>query len=279
MAPGDSMELKEEPSINLVSSTNEMQFSFEEMNLQIIEYLQNNGIDTSKITDTENVLYDPLELILENAMKKKIKSEDINIVELADFYISILYKLKKFDIRESGRVVYRASKLLKLKANELKLEKENVEYDFFEDLLEDDEFMGDLNSKDYEIPNRYKSDEIVLSLCKQAARQKYMELIPQLNPPVPKMNFFERPSETTTEQIIGLAHEEDILALKARLLPILSDMFDQNGSVPFTLLTDNISDAKSMVYIALLHLATDRKLWLVQDEMYDTELLIFPPVN
>lgn len=274
------MQQIDNPSINLVSSTNKTSFSFENMNTEIIEYLHKYGIDTSKIVDIENILYDPLEIILEHAIDKKISSQDINIVELADFYISILFKLKKFDIRESGRVIYRASKLLKLKANELKYEQEKVDYDFFEALLDDEEFLGDLNEKQKtEIANHYRSDEIVLSLCKQAARIKYRELLPNLSLPHPRMDFFERPSQITTDKIIELAHEEDILALKEKLIPILDEMFHQNGSIPFTLLTETISDAKSLVFVTLLHLATDKKIWLVQDEIYQTEILIFPPVN
>ena len=224
-----------------------------------------------------DIIYDPLEIILEHVLKNKLSPEDIGIIELADFYIAILFAFKKFDIRESGRVIYRASKLLKIKASELKLENETIEYDFFDSLLDDAEFMGDLATNRPEIPNHYKTDKIELSTCWEVSRKKYQEMLLNLDSSQPKMDFFDRPSAMTTEQIIEIAHEEDITALKDKLLPVLMELFEQNGSVPFTLLTENIEDAKSMVFIALLHLATDKKIWLAQDETYDTELMVFPP--
>lgn len=275
---GDNSEMEiKNSSLNIVSASNETHFSYQEMNAQIIEHIQKYDIDTSELTNTDTILYDPLEVILKEVVSKKLNPQDINIVELADFYISILFQLKKFDIRESGRVIYRASKLLKLKAEKLKYEEQNEEYDFFDNILNDEEFMGDV--KVPEIANHYKADEICLNLCRTAARSKYKKLLPTLPAPVPRMEFYERPSKITTEHIMELAHEEDILSLKVKLSDVLDEMFTQNGSVPFTLLTDTIAEAKSMIYITLLHLATDRKIWLLQDDLYDTELLIFPQIS
>ena len=266
-------------TINMISQAGDVPISYGQINSKIIEYLQRFEINTSKLDLNEDIVYDPLEIILEQVMNHKISSKDINIIELADFYISILYTLKKFDVRESGRVIYRAAKLLKIKANELKIEEEKEEYDFLTTLLEDDEFMGDLCKNKKEIPNHYKSDDIVLSMCWEASRKEYLKMLPGLKKTKPKMDFFDRPSSITTEQIISIAHEEDILTLKDNLYKVLVEMFKQNGSVPFTQLTESIESAKSMIFITLLHLATDRKIWLAQDETYNTELMIFPPVQ
>ena len=79
----------------------------------------------------------------------------------------------------------------------------------------------------------------------------------------------------TTDEVLGIAHEEDILGRVARLNHLLDSVFEEHGSVVFSELMGEERSENIMTYVSLLFLATEKKIWLQQDELFG-ELFIYP---
>ncbi|OPY22418.1 MAG: ScpA/B protein [Methanomethylovorans sp. PtaU1.Bin073] len=79
----------------------------------------------------------------------------------------------------------------------------------------------------------------------------------------------------TTDEVLGIAHEEDILGRVARLNQVLNSIFEEHESVVFSELIGEERSENIMTYVSLLFLATEKKIWLQQDELFG-ELFIYP---
>ncbi len=64
------------------------------------------------------VIFDqPFQILLDLARDKKIDPWDVDIDKLADLYMGKIQEMKKLDLRVSGRALFSASALLRMKAN------------------------------------------------------------------------------------------------------------------------------------------------------------------
>jgi segregation and condensation protein A len=80
--------------------------------------------------------------------------------------------------------------------------------------------------------------------------------------------------QLTTGDVLGIAHEEAISSRLAIIWSKLSELFTKQPVVEFSSFIES-SDDRIMDYLSLLFLASNRKIWLFQDELFE-ELYIYP---
>jgi Uncharacterized conserved protein len=78
----------------------------------------------------------------------------------------------------------------------------------------------------------------------------------------------------TTGDILGIAHEEAISSRLAIIWERLAELFTKQPVVVFSSFMETSED-RIMDYLSLLFLASSRKIWLYQKELFD-ELYIYP---
>ncbi len=240
--------------------------------------LSDLGIDWNLLDISEFETYEPLGILVELAQEGKIDPWDIDILQLTDSFLGRVEELKKMDLRISSRTLLYSAILLRMKSSRiLEVEEEEVnefDSDFFDelDLPEPDEFPIP------KLPVRRVStrpvtlNELILELKKaentlsrknekkarQVAEDPHLLSGPQL----------------TTGDVLGIAHEEAIGSRLVLIWARLAELFMIQNVVVFSSFLE-ISEDKIMDYLSLLFLASSRKIWLFQNELFG-ELYIYP---
>lgn len=217
---------------------------------------------------------EPVEILVKLAQDGEIDPWNIDIVDVTDKFFRHVEKMERMDLRISGRTLHYAAILLRMKSNAL------VE----EPVLEDDSWVDDFDFfevDEYPIPkppvrrHSHRSvtlNELIMELEKaevverrRVIRNKTKEHM-QLN-------------RHTTEQVLGIAHEEDIEGRIEDLRTILTELlYDRNYISLSEILTGDRSN-KLMTYISLLFLANMKEVWLEQEELFGELYIRYPEVS
>jgi segregation and condensation protein A len=220
-----------------------------------------------------DLLFDKNEITWQAIMQELVKSEqmdpwNINISLLTKKYIEIIKKLKELDFRVSGKVLLAAAILLKIKSN--KLVGEDIEY-LDRLIAEQDEeeltFEEDLEPRPAESlpknliprtpqPRKRKVSiyDLMTALEKalEVKRRRVLKSIPPMNVEIPEK---KRDISSIIKEIYGKIktwfwdHRKDRLTF-SKLIP-----------------SDSKED-KIYAFIPLLHLSTQRKIDLFQQEHF-----------
>ncbi len=216
------------------------------------------------------VQQDPTEILVNMAKNDEIDPWHIDIVEVTDQFLKKIEQLELLDLRITGRTLFYASVLLKMKSNTL-IEPDLPE-DEDEDFFDGAEFAGAENFPIPTPPMRHKSvrpatlDELIAELRKAEVVEKRRETrVSDKKTNVKKID---------TDKVISIAHEEGIEKKVTQIYKKLDELFKTGGNVNFNELLLQSGDDKIMTFIALLFLAGDRKIWLEQPELFG-ELLIY----
>jgi len=78
----------------------------------------------------------------------------------------------------------------------------------------------------------------------------------------------------TTGDVLGIAHDEAISSRLALMWERLAELFTKQSVVVFSSILERSED-RIMDYLSLLFLASSRKIWLFQNEVFE-ELYIYP---
>jgi len=237
-----------------------------------METLRGLGVDESLLEFSDDVLNEPVEILMNLAKNGDINPWDIDIVNVTDMFLERIEQMQMTDLRISGRTLLYASILLRMKSTGIVQEEED------EDDLEmlDDE-LDFYDVEEYPVPKlpiRRRAtrpvtlQELILELQKAEkveTRRKDRKV----------RRKYEEKAAITTDEVLGIAHEEDILG-RVRILGerLMKDMAEKE----FVVLSDLLGDDRSeniMTYVSLLFLATEKKVWLKQKELFG-ELYVYP---
>ncbi|HWR26220.1 MAG TPA: ScpA family protein, partial [Methanosarcina sp.] len=230
------------------------------------------GIDWNLLDISEFETYEPLGILVELAQAGKINPWDIDIVQVTDSFLQRVEELEKMDLRISSRTLLYSAILLRMKSSEiLDVEEEDVDEldpDFFEDfdLPAPDEFPIP------KLPVRRVStrpvtlNELILEL-KKAEKTLYRKK-EKKSRQVAEESYFPEDSELSTDDLLGIAHEEAISSRLALIWARLSELFTKQPEVVFSSFLES-SDDKIMDYLSLLFLASSKKIWLFQNELFE----------
>jgi segregation and condensation protein A len=241
---------------------------------------------------------DGIEILVDWAKSGKIDPWDLDIVKVTDMFLEKLLEIKQLNLRLTGRTLFFAAVLLKLKSNFLEgLDPFKQE----EDLLEEPDNMDfDVDYDETEDPEINIRRANVVSLENAISRRTSVrqsrtrkvtleELIKQLRKleeienkhkrKVTEERIKERRSYThfTPDDILEMAHDEYIEDEIIKLQDILSRLFETGQRVEFNELVNAGMD-KVSAYIALLFLASREHIELVQDDFY-SDLYVIKEVS
>ncbi len=228
---------------------------------------------------------DGIEIIVNMAKKQDIDPWNIDIVKLTDKYLQQIVELKQNNLRLTGRTLFFAALLLRLKSDIL----EGV--DSFE---EENQLMQEFED-DYDNPDFYEEDYTnarnVVSLDNALERRTSVKLnrkrVVTLKDLIKQLEFYEELerkrslknaherakrrvrsyANLTPEDIINLAHDEYIEDSVDRLHNILVKLFETEEKVELSELQSTGMD-KISTYIALLFLSAKERIDLVQEKFY-----------
>jgi segregation and condensation protein A len=221
--------------------------------------------------DAQDIYEEPVEILVNLVREGEINPWNIDIVEITDKFLHHIDKLERMDLRISGRTLHYAAILLRMKSNIL------VE----EPVIEDDSWIDDtdfFDVDDYPVPKppvrRYSQrsvtlDELILELEKaevverrKTIRKKARETIELARP--------------TIEQVLNVAHEEDIEGRVDTMRETLSSILEDRTYITLSELLSGDRSNKLMTYISLLFLATNKEIWLEQEELFGELYIRYP---
>lgn len=237
---------------------------------EFLETLRSLGVDENLLEFSDDVMNEPVEILVNLAKNGEIDPWDIDIVSVTDKFLAHIENIQLMDLRISGRTLLYASILLRMKSNWVDMG-EPEETDAFEDSM--DFFEVD----DYPVPKLpvrriatrpVTLQELIVEL-KKAERVEHRKREKKL------IRKLEERVAVTTDEVLGIAHEEDILGRVARLNHVLDSVFEEHESVVFSELMGEERSENIMTYVSLLFLATEKKIWLQQNELFG-ELFIYP---
>ena len=214
-----------------------------------------------KVIPEEDILEEPIEILVNLAKNGEIDPWNINIVELTDKFLKKVDELEKMDLRVSGRTLLYASILLRMKSNALvEVEEPPEEID-----LESDNF----EISDYPVPSmplrRYSKrpvtlEELLTELKKAEAFEKK-----RLN----RVDNKKDEIRATLEDVLSVAHDEDIESRIGKMRLILNELLEKQKSIKFSDLSSPLDrTGMLMAYLAILFLATKKEIWIEQEEFF-----------
>jgi len=215
----------------------------------------------AKVIPGEDILEEPIEILVNLAKNGEIDPWNINIVELTDKFLKRVDELEKMDLRVSGRTLLYASILLRMKSNALvEVEEPPEEID-----LESDNF----EISDYPVPSmplrRYSKRPVTLEeLLTELKRAEAFEK--------KRLNRVENKKDeirATLEDVLSVAHEEDIESRIGKMRYILNELLEKQKSIKFSEISSTLDRTGIlMAYLAILFLATKKEIWIEQEEFF-----------
>lgn len=215
----------------------------------------------AKVIPGDDIMEEPIEILVNLAKSGEIDPWNINIVELTDKFLKRVDELEKMDLRVSGRTLLYASILLRMKSNALVEVEEPPE--------EIDQESDNFEISDYPVPSmplrRYSKrpvtlEELLTELKKAEAFEKK------------RLNRVENKKDeirATLDDVLSVAHEEDIESRIAKMRTILNELLEKQKSIRFSELSSPLDRAGIvMAYLAILFLATKKEIWIEQEEFF-----------
>ena len=232
---------------------------------------------------------DGIEILVEMSKKGKIDPWNIDIADVTDKYLQQLVEIKTNNLKLTGRTLFFAAVLLRLKSDILEginlNEDDFQEQDFFEEL--DNTFDDD--TENINMNNVISLDDV---LERRTSVRLHRERIVTLEDLIKQLEFYEKIDKRlalqnknsralrraksyekfTAEDIINMAHDEYIDNSIKVLQSVLERIFLTDKKASLSELIETGMD-KVSVYIALLFLSATSDIDLVQEEFY-SELYI-----
>ncbi|XRP96657.1 segregation/condensation protein A [Methanocaldococcus sp. 16A] len=208
-------------------------------------------------------------MIKEGIEKKNLNPWDVNIAEVADYYIQKIKELKKFDIRLSADVILVGGILLRMKSealyDECKVEEDEDDYDYYDDYYYDD----GIENKSKKSRKKEKEDKEKNKKSKKPVTVD--ELIKTIEKELNKVKKSRKRKKKTNEveEIIEeLIEDEDISDIIAELLEDLM----KEGIIIYQE-RFKTKEERVRYFIPSLYLANDGKAELIQEKLFG-ELII-----
>jgi segregation and condensation protein A len=234
---------------------------------------------------------EPVEILVSMAERGEIDPWNIDIVEVTDRFLSELERLKELDLRISGRTLFFAATLLRMKSEYLEEAEFSDEGGFFEEI---DEFTDDIG-----LDGNYDFDDVAepierlereiqrrIGRKKQRARPVTLyELIKQLKTAEKEERRLHRrrkvipPLFIEADDVVNIAHEEDFQDSAYSVLSSYERAKEKQDVVTLVDLCTEMECGIREVYIPLLFLMIDGKLALRQEEFFGDIVITKCPDN
>ncbi len=205
-----------------------------------------------------------IEILLEMARSGEIDPWNIDIIDVTDRFLARIVEREKVDLPASARTLLYASILLRMKSDVLvNAPPPEPEDDYIPDF--------DLEPEDYPMLEPRQRNAVARPVTLQ-------ELITELQRAVAtkdashmrKALKIEKPPRKTIEEVLGIAHSEDIEASILEMTGTLDREFAYRDFVMFSeLIKDPSPHGIVDVYLPLLFLANRKYVMLTQEILFE----------
>jgi segregation and condensation protein A len=221
---------------------------------------------------------EPVEILVGMAERGEIDPWNIDIVEVTDRFLEELERLKELDLRISGRTLFYAATLLRLKSEYFECDEDREEIlDECEEFGDDFGFDGYFDGDDVSEPIERLEREIQRRIRRKQMRKRPVtlyELIKELKTLEKeerrrqKRRRLSSPILIEPEDIAVLAHEENYESATSNVLRCFEKNRSGRDGMPLSHLCTAMGMSLAEVYIPLLFLMLEGKLYLSQDEFF-----------
>jgi segregation and condensation protein A len=229
---------------------------------------------------------EPVEILVALAEKGEIDPWNIDIVEVTDRFLSELERLKELDLRISGRTLFYAATLLRMKSEyleEIDDGDDSILQEEIDEIYDDFEIEREFDYEDVAEPIERLEREIQRRIGRKRMRRAPVtlyELIKQLKTAEKEERRRHRrrnispPMFVEADDIVGLAHEEDYHLVAASVLEGYKRAMTKYGTVTLDRLTEEMNCAPQDIYLPLLFLMLDEKVLIVQEVFFGDILIL-----
>jgi len=232
-------------------------------------------------TNLQEVVEDPVEILVGMAERGEIDPWNINIIEVTDRFLSELKRRQQLNLQVSGRTLFFASTLLRMKSEQLDVVEEAQDEGDSADLF-GDEFGGGID-EDIDFPGRLGpierlEHEIQRRLDRKSMRKSpitLFELITELKNIEKEERRRRRMAVDTSgdilidaEDVVSIAHEEGYQESSMTRLAEYLEGLEIEEEMTLAELCERMEWGIPEVYIPLLFLALDGRCNLRQEEFF-----------
>jgi len=223
---------------------------------------------------------EPVEILVGLAESGEIDPWNVDIVEVTDRFLGELERMKELDLRISGRTLFFASTLLRMKSEYLQEAEAGEEVEFEEDPLFDDDFGFGSEStfEDLSEPIERLEREIKRRVGRKGKRRRPVtlyELIKELKTAEKIERRRTRRKSAVPEflleadDIVSVAHEEDFQDVTETVYTSF-ERIEADGKDVTTLhaLSSGMGKDVRAVYLPLLFLMLEGRLMIWQEEFF-----------
>jgi len=227
---------------------------------------------------------EPVEILVGMAERGEVDPWNIDIVDVTDRFLAELERRKRLDLRVSGRTLFYAACLLRLKSEYLDAQDDDGAEEAFD--VEDEEPWGyagfDLDDGGEVEPVERLEREIQRRLGRKNLRKRLpvtlYELIKQLKTAEKEQRRRQRrraPLATEPDldlsagDVVSVAHDEGYQSAVAAVMEGFQRAAPASGgAVTLGRLSSEMGESRRDVYIPLLFLVLEGKLEIWQDEFF-----------
>ena len=220
---------------------------------------------------------DPLILLVQMAERGEIDPWDVDIILIIDRFFTEAENQRSFDLRVSGRMLFYAATLLRIKAEYFDDESNEDESEAGEEFFDDGSLSIIRRERGSGDPIPFLEQEISRRLQRKSFRKQpvsvYM-LINLLRDAEKEERRRQRESFSSfdffsiADDVLDIAHEETYQDGAAHVLSCCHMLYERDESVTLSRLADELAILHHHVFISLLFLAYDGFLSLHQDEFF-----------
>jgi segregation and condensation protein A len=252
--------------------------------------------ETSNTTSDEDTLSHPdsgIEILVKMAEKGEIDPKNVDIIDVCDKFLKAIASTPKESLRMSGKVIFHAAVLLRLKAEALLSEANNVMNPVVDDFLDFDadggpiiydsnkqEIGRQLTFKDLEgaivrraqrkpavRERRVTLDQLILALKEAEKLEKVRQ---EKKPKAPRIDLSGYNEVNDVDDILDLAHDEDIEGTIVKVEQWLAANLPLGETVELFQLVKKVNRKQDWVeaFLAALFLSNAGKIDLTQDTFY-----------
>ncbi|MNK70513.1 segregation and condensation protein A [compost metagenome] len=227
-----------------------------------------------------------IDVLVDLAKAGQIDPWNIDIIDVTDKYLRTLDVTKEADLRLSGRALFYAAVLLRLKSEALEEVDEEAVNGFEDDHLDYDEDDGGMvirpamNILDRAIARRTSAKQprkrptTLVELIAELQRLEQLEREGAMER-VGAMRRDRQVNETTEQMVERLVHTEDLEGDVGRLEVLLTEWLTAGNALTLSELFEYHSDPRG-TFLALLFLDARGKINLIQEELYHGDIAITP---
>lgn len=242
-----------------------------------------------------------IEILISMAEKGEIDPKNIDIIDVTDRFLRAIAAAPKENLRQSGKIIFQASVLLRMKAEAL-LAMKVEEMDFGDDYVDFDIDGSPIiyDSNQMPIARQITLQDLERALVRQTKTRNLRHRRVTLEQLIEALREAEKIEQNRSDRkvkprqvmegysemrdmddILDLAHDEDIEDVIARIEALLAELLEQEDLMPLLRIIESLGGRGDWVdaFLAVLFLSNAGKITLQQEVMYGPLYIARPELS